>query len=564
MKSLTSLRDRDIFSEPDDALAFIREVLDRANADELEAIKEQEFDFAEFTDATWVHYLAYHNQPELLAQVLALGFDQNAYAKLEKENEGMSYISPLMVAVGKNAIPAAHCLLERGAKLAGFINGNYNVLYLAAKHTSYEFVEALLQHAKKTNQIDDLVSLCHFHHGQMYDVPSSYQHIADNLIQDFLLKKIKYFKLSYLTDLSQGITDQFARHYEAPKLQDIGIQDANEQETFGKAPDKKTALKNALIIIYETMHRPDWCCHYLKALEKEIIKEANGFLPSKHLSQSYQKKMHMGYEIIVPNADFKPLKLNSLLKRAILNILQPFGLGESAVKLLGLIPIEIMMGIISNGEYFSESSKTDPKLLIHGKVSHMFQYLIVCLMVIAGDIHLEYGDNQTLTIKDIFSAMVHEPKSFVNLKKDETTTLWEQIFDSLYLNRYTFQDPYRLNSLLMNAAYTQLPELAACLINGHCKAMIGVAQYYSLMFQEVISVQLLWNNMIRLVPFNELYQFNAKDYLDTQTKHPAIKFPQNITANTNFLVLYKYPTVKPTNDLNHTTIKEPCAVQAKA
>lgn len=161
---------------------------------------------------------------------------------------------------------------------------------------------------------------------------------------------------------------------------------------------------------------------------------------------------------------------NSFLNRQIIKFLQKRGLGEHGVKLNSFAPHQLFEETIRSGRFFTERN-TNPHFLLHGKVTHMIQYIITILACEAKIISLPEGGSY----QDLLAALFK-----CKLKKDnEIIDLWSDVFDTSNRALPTFTDPFVLNASLMLSCRDTLPYLSELTFYTFAKGMHKLKLFFN-------------------------------------------------------------------------------------
>ena len=202
---------------------------------------------------------------------------------------------------------------------------------------------------------------------------------------------------------------------------------------------KNPAMFDAIIDYCGVLNDPHIACVLLTRLSNELTKE---ILLAGKLSAFKNASTKYTYEIIgtnrypIPSQHYRKINKDGLLTQLLLKILQTADMGHRSTKWFGFIPTSDANESIKQGHLFVESQFGIGTL--HGKYSHMIQWVMLIYAVEMGYIKLPNG----ITPKSIIQALVTEKTD------DRSSYLWQLVLDRLITSHYSFCDPYRLTGLI--------------------------------------------------------------------------------------------------------------------
>lgn len=230
---------------------------------------------------------------------------------------------------------------------------------------------------------------------------------------------------------------------------------------------KTEAIKSVISQYYHLLLSPDDCMNYLRFLNDE-------------LQRYYQNKYHESFPVLdlnkfdfrligdlmypIPASGYTGIKKHKALSELLFAIFKEHGLAEQAVKWIGFIPNEKANEHVIKGSFFTEG--TYGVGLLHGKLAHMLQRVLLIYAIEDGTINLTFQFNNKshlLTVNDIFEGLVSIDD--YNQKK-----LWLSVQDQRPRELKLFTAPHRLTTTIMSEGHASgLPALATSLIDSFGK-----------------------------------------------------------------------------------------------
>jgi hypothetical protein len=209
------------------------------------------------------------------------------------------------------------------------------------------------------------------------------------------------------------------------------------------------------------------------------------------------------------NGKPKGLDKASTLKELLILLFKKYGLSGSAVKWVGFILEEYADNTVRQGNVIVESMATGA-LALHGAYSHMLQIAIILLAIDRGIIKTRYHDSEGNPQKITPQMMM---SGLVNVKTLENNSAWQEILDTVTIDKVLFSSPYRLASIIMKEGKRYgMPVLATYLIDSCLKGLVN-----------------FYNSAVRLNPaIGTFYEFI--DLISMHDIHYIINLPTQSKA----------------------------------
>lgn len=182
---------------------------------------------------------------------------------------------------------------------------------------------------------------------------------------------------------------------------------------------------------------------------------------------SYDFQIIDGTYYPIPNKEYVKIKKNHALQEFFTALFQKYGFGNEAYKWVGFIPHEIADKMVAKGDMLTESRLGNG--LLHGKVSHMLQRLLLLYGIKNREITLD----NNISINDIFNGLV-------TIKEhNKERTVWGVVRDTRVFGSVSFTDPHRLSSVIMHDGKALgISTLSDYLIDTFCNGLIHLVHAY--------------------------------------------------------------------------------------
>lgn len=230
--------------------------------------------------------------------------------------------------------------------------------------------------------------------------------------------------------------------------------------------------------VYQLFNSAEKCIPLFEIIEEELRKEwektHDGPIP-KLDEKEYQVQCHDRTLYPIPGDNYKKTcfpKKNSALQRTLYRMMRDTGLVKiPPQKWVQGIPREESKKYLRQNVFFVED-RSDPTGLLHGKVSHNIQRLLIYLAIKRNLVNIPVGDFH-ITMEDLFSSFMDKQYA----KQHKKSLLWMELLDTRMFSYVTLTDPHRLPSLLMTSdKRSQFRLLSDCMIHSFCNGVVEISE----------------------------------------------------------------------------------------
>lgn len=455
-----------------------------------------------------LYLAASHNMSFLLEALLAAGVAVDV-GVISVENPNNIYLgtSPFNVACAKNHLAAMRLLLENNASLLKVNQAGTSCLMSVKSYDAYRII---ITHATQRQCVEQLLAFKTTEHQRnAFEVlcNEGQVNIVSHLLRlpqakkyydpQILLRRIRLSAWQFPDQagafeiLAENIRAEVAllpliHTFENGNNLSAEYFHYPSQYTylFNEPPPaeittKEAAVKRAITQCFDLLNRPVDCVRYLKFLNDEFLRYTGHFGAIN--KTTYEFKAIDNYMFPIPNEHYIGLKKFSALNNFLILLFKQYGLAENTVKWVGFIPKEQTSANINKGDFFTECRIGTGAM--HGKISHMLQLAILIYAIQDRAIDISYGtseDPRSITIHDINQGLM----LYKNKEGDE---VWVPVRDTVYRQRISFTDPFRIHSALMYFGESlKLTALATYLIDSFCKGIrLFLAAHNHAMLQHI-------------------------------------------------------------------------------
>lgn len=302
---------------------------------------------------------------------------------------------------------------------------------------------------------------------------------------------------------------------------------------FGEEPpvdpdplDKRTAIKKIFVDIYSLLSSPEKCILLFETIEQELIlewkKTHEGPIP-KLDEKEYQIQCHDGTLYPIPRDEYKKAcfpKKYSALQRTLYQMMCKTGFVKiPPQKWVQGIPREKSKEYLKQNVFFVDD-RSHPTGLLHGKVSHNIQRLLIYLAIKKELVKISVSD---ITIEDLFSALMD--KQYAN--QETKSLLWVRLLDSRHFSHITFTDPHRLHSFLMTSERrSQFRFLSDCMIHSFCNGVVEISEilnHYRSDKMEIWTPKKVWDRILSCMLTEYFFDFRLNvDFRESKKGYAPI------------------------------------------